>query len=210
MIRIAIADDHQLIREGLKKVVLAHQSIAVVGEAADLESVLAMLAETAVDVLVLDLSLDGRPDIQALHAVREAYPDLAVLVLSVHAEDRFAVPALKAGAAGYVCKAMAVDEVVGAIEKIAKGGRYVSPLVAELLAHEVSRPPSVAPHLRLTRRETDVFQLLGAGVPIKQAAAQLGLSISSVNTYRTRIFRKMGLKSNAALIRYAIEQAMSA
>lgn len=208
MIRIAIADDHELIREGLKKVALA-KGAEVVGEAADISTTLALLAQKKVDVLVLDLSLDQLPELQALIAVRAAFSSVPVLVLSVHPEERFAVAAIKAGAAGYVSKANAADEVIGAIRKIAAGGRYISPLVAELLAREMTSPTSRPAHELLTRRETEVLQLLGAGMPAKQVAAKLGLSISSVNTYRARIFRKMGLHSNAALIRYAVQNGLA-
>lgn len=210
MIRIAIADDHELIREGLKKVALNKGDIEVAGEAHDLRTTLDLLDTTAIDVLILDLSLDSSPDIQALLTVRDAFPAVPVLVLSVHAEERYAVPSLKAGAAGYICKATAADDVVIGIRKIAQGGRYVSPLVAELLAEELSSPASVPAHQRLTKREGEVFRLLGAGMQIKQVAAKLELSISSVNTYRARIFRKMGLQTNAALIRYALQHELTA
>lgn len=208
MIRIAIADDHELIREGLKKVAVA-KGAEVVGEAADISTTLALLAQKKVDVLVLDLSLDQLPELQALIAVRSAFSSVPVLVLSVHPEERFAVAAIRAGAAGYVCKANAAEEVIGAIRKIAAGGRYISPLVAELLAREMTSPTSRPAHELLTRRETEVLQLLGAGMPAKQVAARMGLSVSSVNTYRARIFRKMGLHSNAALIRYAVQNGLA-
>jgi DNA-binding NarL/FixJ family response regulator len=210
MIKIVIADDHGLIREGLKKVVLAESDIEIAGEAQAIQGVFDLLANTSVDVLVLDLSLDGYPEIQALLAVRAQFPATQVLVLSIHPEERFAVAALKAGAAGYVCKARTVEEVVAAIRKISSGGRHVNPLVAELLAEELTNPADLPGHRRLTRRESEVLCLLGRGLAIKQVAAQLGLSVSSVNTYRTRIFDKMGLRTNAELIRYVLERELSA
>lgn len=209
MIRIAIADDHELIREGLKKVAIVAGDVQVVGEANSLDGALELLRTTAVDVLVLDLSLASLPDLQALQTVREAFPSVPVLVLSIHPEELYAVAALKAGAAGYVCKSMAADEVIGAIHKVAQGGHYVSPLTAELLAKDLSNPVTAPAHERLTQREFEVFQMLGAGMPVKQVAAQLGLSISSVNTYRARIFLKMDLRSNAALIRYAVQHGLT-
>lgn len=209
MINIAIADDHQLIREGLKRLAAARDDIEVAWEANDLPSALDQLGTTSVDVLILDLSLNDSPDIKALLAVRAAFPAVPTLVLSMYSEERFAVQALKAGAAGYICKATAADDVITGIRKIAQGGRYVSPLVAELLAKELSSPAAAPLHELLTARERQVFGLLGAGMPIKQVAAELELSISSVNTYRVRIFQKMGLQSNAALIRYAIKHDLA-
>ncbi|MBK4733444.1 response regulator [Noviherbaspirillum pedocola] len=209
MIRIVTADDHELIREGLKKVLLPEPDIALAGEASTLHATLDLLARESIDVLVLDLSLEHGSEIQTLLTVRAAFPAVSVLVLSVHPEERLAIPALKAGAAGYVSKAMAADQVIKAIRKIGSGGRYISPRVAELLAEEVSNPPARPAHQHLTQREREVFQLLGQGMPIKHVAAQLELSISSVNTYRARIFRKMGLRSNAALIRYAVEHRLA-
>jgi two-component system, NarL family, invasion response regulator UvrY len=208
MIRVAIADDHELIREGLKKLLLGASDIAVAAEAATLDGTLTLLRDGGIDVLVLDLSLAGGADLESLRIVRAQFPAVAVLVLSVHPEQRCAVQALRAGAAGYVSKAVASDQVVMAIRKIGAGGRYISPLVAELLADEVSRPAARPPHMHLTPREQEVFLLLGSGMPIKRVALELNLSVSSVNTYRARIFRKMGLHTNAALIRYAVEHGL--
>ena len=214
MINIAIADDHELVRMGLRTLLMPERDIAIVAEAADLAATLALLGQEPtrgqVDVLVLDLPLDATPELHPLITVRARFPDVAVLVLSAHPEERLAVPALRAGASGYVCKRKGAAEVVAAVRKIGGGGRYISPAVAELLAQEISKPPETRAHEALTGRELEVFRLLGTGMSIKQAAAQLGLSISSVNTYRNRIFRKMGLRSNAALIRYAIQHRLVA
>jgi two-component system invasion response regulator UvrY len=204
MIRIAIVDDHELVREGIKKVVTTTDGIAVAGEARDLTTAIDLLAHTQVDVLLLDLSLGADHELHALHSIRERFPALPVLVLSMHPEERFAVLALKAGAAGYASKAMAASEVVVAITRVASRGRYISDTVAELLADELIAPVAPLPHEHLTSREHDVLHLLGAGLTIKQVASQLDLSISSINTYRLRIFRKMGLRSNAALIHYTL------
>lgn len=210
MIRIAVADDHELIREGLKRVLMSTSDLVVAGEAATLAMALTLLARVEIDVLVLDLSLGGASELDGLRAVRDAFPTIPVLVLSLHPEERFAVPVLKMGAAGYVCKAMAAEQVVVAIRRISRRGRYVSPRAAELLADELSNPVPVRPHAQLSGREQEVLCLLGNGLPVKRIAAQLNLSISSVNTYRARIFRKMGLQSTAALIRYAVENGLVA
>lgn len=204
-INIAIADDHELVREGLKKIFRQHHDLKLVGEATDIAGTLELLARTGPDILILDLSLDNAGDLEALHAVRSGFPKIPVLVLSMHAEERCAVRAVKAGACGYVTKSMAAAEVVAAVRKIVAGGRYVGVKLAEMLAAELVSPAPVAAHERLTVRETEVLRLLGAGFPIKKVAAMLDLSISSVSTYRLRIFRKMDLKSTAALIRYALE-----
>jgi DNA-binding NarL/FixJ family response regulator len=208
MIRIFIADDHELVREGLKKIFMAHPDMQVVAEAADLAATLAALPAQPVDVLVLDLGLAEVAGGACVQALTDRYPGLPVLVLSIHPEGHAAVGALRHGAAGYVSKATAAEDVVRAVRKVASGGRYVSPLLAELLAHEVQNPPSPPPHTQLTSREVEVLRLLGAGLPIKQAAARLDLSVSSINTYRARIFRKMQLNSNAALIRYTLEHQL--
>ncbi|MET0982037.1 MAG: response regulator transcription factor [Telluria sp.] len=208
MIRIGIADDHELVREGLMKVLMTEPDIEIAGQAQDMAGALDMLTQAKIDVLVLDLSLGAGTELQALYTVRARFPALPVLVLSMHPEERFAVPALKAGAAGYVSKSMAAVEVVAAIRKIGRGGRYISTTTAELLANELSTPAVVPAHQHLTSRESEVLHLLGTGLPIKQVASQLGLSISSVNTYRLRIFRKMGLRSNAALIHYALKHGL--
>jgi two-component system invasion response regulator UvrY len=207
MIRIVIADDHELIREGLKKVLLWHNAIEISGEAANLGETLDVLARVTPDVLVLDIGLNETSDWDGLLYVRARFPNVPVLVLSMHSEERYAVRSLRAGASGYLCKANAIGEVVPAIEKIAAGGRYVSPLVAELLAEEIATP-NVPPHRLLTRREAQVLHLLGAGMVNKQVAARLCLSVSSVNTYRSRIFSKMNLTSHAALIHYAVKHSL--
>lgn len=208
MIRIVIADDHELIREGVKKIIRASKDLRVVGEAADIPATIDMVRESAPDLLVLDVSLPGHEGLEGLDEIRRHFPDLHIVMLSMYPEDRFAVGALKAGAAGYVTKAMAAEELVRAIRKVIAGGTYVSPRLAELLASGVRDISHRTAHECLTPREQKVVALLGAGRQVKQIAADLDISVSSVNTYRARIFKKMGLSSNAALIRYAIEHKL--
>jgi DNA-binding NarL/FixJ family response regulator len=208
MIRVVVADDHQLVREGVKKVLSTDPEIVMVGEAADLSSTLDVLRSTPVDVLVLDLSLSPTHELDALRTVSDHFPALRVLVLSSHSEDRFGIPVLRLGAFGYISKAMTADVVVKAIRKIHAGGRYLSDNLAELLAHEVVSPQPRHAHERLTERERQVLCLLATGSPVKQVAARLDISISSVNTYRGRIFMKLQLRSNAELIRYAIQNGL--
>lgn len=208
MIRVVVADDHQLVREGVKKVLSTDTDIVLVGEAGDLPSTLDVLRSTPADVLVLDLSLSPTHELDALRTVVDHFPALRVLVLSSHSEDRFGIPVLRLGAFGYISKAMTADVVVKAIRKIHAGGRYLSDNLAELLAHEVISPQPRHAHERLTEREHQVLCLLATGSPVKQVAAKLDISISSVNTYRGRIFTKLQLRSNAELIRYAIQNGL--
>ena len=208
MIRVVVADDHQLVREGVKKVLSTDPDIVLVGEAADLPSTLDVLQSTPPDVLLLDLSLSPTHELDALRTVVDRFPGLQVLVLSSHSEDRFGIPALRLGASGYVSKSLTADVMLKAIWKIHAGGRYLSDNLAELLAHEVISPQPRHAHERLTERERQVLCLLATGSPVKQVAARLDISISSVNTYRGRIFTKLRLRSNAELIRYAIQHGL--
>lgn len=208
MIRVVIADDHQLVREGVKKVLSADPDIVVVGEAADLASTLAVLDAREADLLLLDLTLSPSHELDALRTVVQRYPGMRVLVLSSHSEERFGIPVLKLGAAGYVPKSLTVDLVLKAIHKVHAGGRYLSESLADLLAHEVASAQPRQAHERLTERELQVTRLLAMGHPVKQVAARLDISVSSVNTYRGRIFDKLALRSNAELIRYAIHHKL--
>lgn len=208
MIRVVIADDHQLVREGVKKVLSADPDIVVVGEAADLASTLAVLDAREADLLLLDLTLSPSHELDALRTVVQRYPGMRVLVLSSHSEERFGIPVLKLGAAGYVPKSLTVDLVLKAIHKVHAGGRYLSESLADLLAHEVASAQPRHAHERLTERELQVTRLLAMGHPVKQVAARLDISVSSVNTYRGRIFDKLALRSNAELIRYAIHHKL--
>ncbi len=208
MIRIVIADDHELIREGVKKIIRACADIRIVGEAPDLAGTLALVGQHAPDVVVLDISLPGHEGLEGLAELRRRFPSQQVVMLSMYAEERYAVSALRAGAAGYITKAMAAEELVKAIRQVVAGGTYLGPRLAELIAREASEPEPLPSHLSLTAREAEIVALIGAGMQVKQVAAQLGISVSSVNTYRNRIFRKMGLTSNAALIRYALKSGL--
>lgn len=206
MIDIVIADDHELIREGVKKIVRACADIHIVGEAADLAATLALVARHAPDVVVLDISLPGHEGLAGLAELRRSFPLQRVVMLSMYDEERYALGALRFGAAGYITKAMAAEELVKAIRQVMAGRTYIGPRLAELMARQANEP--APPHLALTPREAEIVALIGAGLQIKQVAAELGISVSSVNTYRHRIFRKMGLASNAALIRYALKAGL--
>jgi two-component system, NarL family, invasion response regulator UvrY len=209
MIKIVVADDHQLIREGIKKILLRESDFMVVAEAWDLPSLLAVLDGREVDVLLLDLGLAPPNELAVLRLVRERCPAVPVIIISSHDENRFAIDALREGASGYVSKSMTVDVVVKAVRKVHAGGRYVSETLADLIAQELASPKPEPPHSRLTARELQVFQLLAAGLPIKKVAANLDISISSVNTYRTRVLTKMRMKTSAELMRYAIQHGLA-
>jgi two-component system invasion response regulator UvrY len=209
MISLVIADDHELIREGVKKIIRSAAGLRVVGEAADLAGAIALVAQHRPELVVLDISLPGHEGLEGLVELRRHFPEQRIIILSMYAEERYAVAALKAGAAGYISKTTAAEELVKAIRKVMAGGTYIGPRLAELLAQEACAPASAAPHLRLTAREGEILRWIGAGLQVKQVAAELGISVSSVNTYRNRIFRKMGLASNAALIRYAMQHGLA-
>jgi DNA-binding NarL/FixJ family response regulator len=208
MIKIVIADDHELIREGVKKIIRACADMRVVGEAPDLARTVALVEQHQPDVVVLDISLPGHEGLQGLTELRARFPAQLVVMLSMFAEERYAVSALRAGAAGYITKAMAAEELVKAIRQVVGGSTYIGPRLAELMARQALEPEALPSHHSLTAREGEIFALIGAGMQIKQVAAELGISVSSVNTYRNRIFRKMGLSSNAAVIRYALKSGL--
>jgi DNA-binding NarL/FixJ family response regulator len=198
-----------LIREGIKKIVRPCADLKVVGEAGDLKQAIALVAQVHPDLVVLDITLPDFDGLDGLAELRRHFPGQRVVVLSMHPEERYALAALRAGALGYVSKAMASAELVDALRKAAEGTPWIGPRVAELLAREASSPPVLPAHHLLTPREREIVALIGSGLQVKQVAAELGISISSVNTYRTRIFRKMSLSSNAALIRYALRHGLA-
>jgi two-component system invasion response regulator UvrY len=209
MIRIIVADDHELIREGVRKILRAERDVRIVGEAANVGELLALVGQCEAEVLVLDINLPGRSGLDALGELRGLRPGLSVVVLSMHPEDRFALRAFKSGAAAYVNKASAVDELVEAVRKAASGARYISPVVADLLARELENPKGIAPHENLSARESQILSLIGAGKSAKQIASELSISINTVNTHRARILEKMGMRANAELIRYVIEHGLT-
>jgi DNA-binding NarL/FixJ family response regulator len=209
MIRIVVADDHQLIREGIKKTLASADDIVVAGEAWDMPSLLSALAQQQADLVVLDLTLNPEHELAALRTVRERFPQVPVLVISLYPESQFGVACLRGGASGYISKSMTVDVIEKAVRKVHAGGHYVSEALADLLARELTAPKAPSPHELLTEREAQVLALLATGLSVKQVAGKLDISISSVNTYRARIFSKMGLTSNAELIRYAIKHRIA-
>lgn len=206
MIRVFLADDHTLVRQGMRRLLQDEPDIEVVGEAADAADLFRLVSQVPTDVLVLDLSMPGLSGLEVLSELRKQRERPRILVVSMHPAERFAIRALQLGAAGYLTKERAADELVQAIRRIYQGGRYISTEVAELLAENLGEIK--APHERLSHREMAVFTRLAAGQAVPDIAQELGLSVATIYTYRARILEKMDLKSNADLTRYALEHAL--
>lgn len=203
MIRVFLADDHPVVRKGLQRILEEQPGVSVVGEASDGEAMLAALKQLPADVLLLDVSMPGPGLVPLLQELRTTHPTLPVLVLSVHPEDQYALRALRAGARGYLTKDHSPEELVAAVRKVYRGGRYVSATLAERLAAEFDAAGSArAPHEDLSDREFEVLCLVGSGRSVTEVAATLGLSVKTVSTYRTRLLQKMAASSNADLVRY--------
>jgi DNA-binding NarL/FixJ family response regulator len=207
MIRVFIVDDHEIIRQGLKMILKEAPDLTVVGEAADGNEALKKLRTAECDVLVLDMNMPGKSGIELLTEIKALRPKLHILVLTIHPEDKFALKTLKAGASGYLCKDTALEELEVAIRKIYNKGRYISNTLAEQLAFEVV-PDNRALHEQLSRRENEILVKIARGMKVKDIAAELNLSISTVFTYRLRIFEKLNVKSNVELTHYAIEHKL--
>jgi two-component system, NarL family, invasion response regulator UvrY len=208
MIRLFIADDHPVVRAGLRGIVDGEPDFEVVGEAYDGGDMLARIGRTPAEVLLLDVSMPGPGFLEVLRGLRQDHPRVAVLVLSVHPEDQYAVRALRAGAAGYLTKDHSPEELVAAIRKVHRGGKYVSPSLAERLAVGLEIGANDSPHEQLSNREYDVLCLLGSGRTVKEIASRLALSPKTVSTYRARVLEKMKLATNADLVRYAAQHGL--
>ncbi len=209
MIRVLLADDHSIVRAGVKELLSDTSDIVVAGEAGDGHEVLAQVREREFDVAVLDMSMPGRGGIELIRQVKAEKPKLKVLILSMHSERQYAVRALQAGASGYLTKESAADQLVAAIRRVAAGGAYVSPETAERLALGLD-PASDGPlHARLSNREYEVFRMLAAGKSVSEIADALALSVKTVSTHKTRIMQKMHFANAVELIRYALEHGLA-
>ncbi len=208
MINVVIADDHSIVRRGFRQVIEETPDLRVVGDVADGAALLAWLRQGSCDIVVLDLSMPGRNGIELIEELRALYPSLSILVMSMHAEDQYAVRALKAGAAGYMNKEHAAESLAPALRKIASGGRYVSDTLAEMLAFNLTSDDAQSPHETLSNREFQVLVLLAQGKTASAIAADLMISVKTVSTYRARILEKLGLTSNAEMVRYALEKSL--
>jgi DNA-binding NarL/FixJ family response regulator len=208
MTRVLIADDHTLVRDGLRHILQSTKGFDVVGEANDGPSTLALVRSTAADVIVLDLSMPGRTGVELVSQIRHEKAALRILVLTMHAEQQYAVRAFKAGAAGYLTKESASAELVAAVTKVATGGVYVSLSMAEQLAQSLNEPNDTLPHQRLSDRELEVFRRICDGQTITEIADILCVSTKTVSTYKTRILEKMQMPHDIALVHYAMRHKL--
>lgn len=204
MIRVVIADDHTIMREGLKRILDGVEEIEVVGEAVDGFEALALARKGGFDLLLLDLSMPGRSGIELIRQIRDEAPKLAMLILTMHEEEQYAVRTIRAGARGYLTKESAGTQLVQAIRKVASGRHYISAEVAEQLAVDAMPAQQIFPHKQLSNREFEVFNFLVTGKSISEIATQLHLSAKTVSTHKARILQKMGVCSLAELVQYAV------
>ncbi len=208
MIRILIADDHAVVRRGLRQTVSEEPDMTVVGEASNAQELLSLARRVPWDVAVLDISMPGRSGLDALKELRQEWPRLPVLVLSMHPEDQYALRTLRIGAAGYLTKESAPEELVKAIRKAVSGGKYVTPSLAEKLALGLAKDSERPLHESLSEREYQVMCLIASGKSVTEIAVELSLSVKTISTYRARILEKMGLRNNAELVHYAISKSL--
>jgi two-component system, NarL family, invasion response regulator UvrY len=208
MIRLLIADDHAVVRRGLKQILNAEPDMVVVGEAGNGDELITLARIERPDVYVIDITMPGRNGLEALKGLRDENPRVRALMLSMHPEDQFAVRVLKAGAAGYLTKDSAPEELVKAVRKIVTCGRYVSPSLAEHLAVGLAADNEPPTHEQLSDREYQVMCLLASGKCAGDVADELALSVKTVSTYRRRLLDKLGMKNNAQLTRYAFDKQL--
>ncbi|MDP1740269.1 MAG: response regulator transcription factor [Polaromonas sp.] len=208
MIRIVIADDHAIVREGLKRIVSSVDDMQVTGEAADGTEVMQRVRELSFDVLMLDLSMPGRSGMELIKLVHAEKPKLRILVLSMHQELQYAVRAIKSGASGYLTKESAPSLLEQAIRKLAGGGAFISAEVAEQLALGAMPGGEGLPHESLSNREFEVLRLLVSGVSVTDIALRLKLSVKTVSSHKANLMQKMGLQNQSELIRYALKHAL--
>jgi two-component system invasion response regulator UvrY len=208
VIRILIADDHAILRRGLKEILTGEFEGAMFYEAGNAQQVLAEVQSHACNLVILDITMPGRSGLDLLRDLQQLRPELPVLILSMHPENQYAKRVLKAGAAGYMNKETAPKELVKAVRKVLDGGRYVSAGLAEKLAADLSVDAARLPHERLSSREFEVLRMIASGKTVSQIAEELHLSVTTVSTHRARILEKMGMTNNAELMRYALHNRL--
>ena len=205
MIKILIADDHAIVREGLKQILSESPDLIVVAEASSGQEVLEKISKSDLDLVVLDIAMPGRGGLDILKEIKTQKPRLPVLMLSMYPEEQYAIRVLKSGASGYLTKESAPSELVMAIRQISQGKKYISPSLAEKLAIDLEINPDKMPHEILSDREYQVMCMIASGKTLKEIADGLSLSIKTISTYRSRILEKMNMKTNAELTHYAIK-----
>jgi two-component system, NarL family, invasion response regulator UvrY len=202
---ILIVDDHAVVRKGLKQIIAEEYKDANIAEAADTESLIAEVIKSDWDIIICDINMPGRSGLEGLRQIKEINPEIPVLIMSMNSEDQYALRVLKAGAAGYLNKDTVHEDIIPAIAAVRMGRNFITPSIAEKLAVSLQSDKEKAPHQYLSNREFDVMKMLAGGNTITEIAAKLFLNSTTVSTYRTRIFEKTGMKTNADLTRYAIE-----
>jgi two-component system, NarL family, invasion response regulator UvrY len=205
MIRIIIVDDHAVVREGIKQILAGEVDMMVAGEAGSGAEMLCKIMKQSFDLLLLDISMPGRDGLEVLKELKVLLPKLPVLILSMHPEEQYAVRTLRAGAAGYLTKASAPEELITAIRKVSRGGKYITISLAEKLAFDLDAGTDKPLHEKLSNREYEVMLMLAAGKLASEAARELRLSTKTISTYRSRIMEKMGMNKNAELTMYAMK-----
>lgn len=206
--KVLVADDHAIVRKGLKQILLDEYPFGEIEECNNAEELIQKANEGTWDVIISDISMPGRSGLEALHQIRLTHPRLPVLILSMHPEEQYAIRALKAGASGYCSKDLAHEELVNAVRRVLTGKKYITPSLAEALATQLEDEIQPELYKRLSDREFDVFKLLAAGKTVSEIADTLSLSTTTISTYRSRILVKMNFKTNADLIRYALENKL--
>jgi two-component system invasion response regulator UvrY len=208
MLRVLIADDHAVVRKGLVQILLEEFFSADIGQASDADELLAKVLNEKWDVVITDISMPGRSGLEVLHDIRQLYPNLPVLVLSVYSEEQYAIRAIRTGASGYLRKDSAPDELVKAVRCLLLGKKYFSSSLAEKLAESLDHDGSQLPHEYLSDREFEVMRLLATGISVSDIAAMLSLKATTISTFRSRVMTKMNAKSNADLTRYVCENKL--
>jgi two-component system, NarL family, invasion response regulator UvrY len=208
MKRILIADDHAIVRRGLRLLLLEEYPSAEIGEAGDAETLVNKIIQHEWSVVICDISMPGRSGLDALSQIKQIAPKLPVLIMSMYPEDQYALRVLKAGAAGYLGKETIHDDIIKAIQTVELGKKFITPTIAEKLAKAFEVDTTDQLHEKLSDREFDVFKMLASGKAVSEIANQFALSVTTVSTYRSRVLEKMGMKSNADLTRYALEKKL--
>ena len=206
--RIFIADDHSVVRRGLKQILQDEYPSAFIEEGSDAEVLIKKVIKENWDLIITDISMPGRSGIEALQQIKTEYPKLPVLVLSGHTEEQYALRALKAGASGYLNKDVAPEELLQAVRRLLQGKKYITPNIADQLIADLDKDSEKSPHELLSDREFEVFKLIAGGKSVSDIATQMLLSVTTVSTYRARVLAKMNLKTNADLTIYAIENKL--
>ena len=209
MIRVLIADDHPVVRKGLRQFLAEEPGVQVAAEAGSAAEVLSLLGKTNPHVLLLDINMPGRSGLEALEEIRRTFPAVRVIVLSVHPEEQLGVRAIRGGAAGYLNKDAAPEELMNAIRTVSSGRKFIAPALAEALAMSLDTSTDRDPHESLSSRELQLLRMIGLGKTVSEVADELALSVKTVSTYRTRLLEKMNMKTNAELTRYALQKGLS-